>query len=77
MRRIARITGANRKLVNAGIAQHTHRGLRQDFGMALRVSDNLSIVVGGCEQVRVRRVLSRQRRSPSPAGNTTCPFFGW
>ena len=29
--------------------------------MALRVRDNLSIVVGGCEQVSVSKILSGQR----------------
>src|ERR1035441_1994470 len=61
IRGIPRVTCADGKLLNAGIAQQTQRAFGQNFRAALRVSDNLPIVVGGREQACVRAVLFRQR----------------
>src|ERR1700686_5225241 len=61
IRRTTRVAGADRKLANARVAQHPQRGLREYLRMALRVRNNLAIVVGGCEQVSVRKILFGQR----------------
>src|SRR6266403_24784 len=61
IRRTARVAGADRKLASPRIPQHPQRGLREYLRMALRVRNNFSILVGGCEQVSVWRILSGQR----------------
>jgi len=56
-----RVAGADRKLANARIAQHPQRALREYLRMALRVRNNLAIVIGGCQQVSVWKILFSQR----------------
>ena len=58
---VARVTGAHGELADARIVQQSQRTLRQNFGTALRVRDDFSIVVLGREQTSVRMVLFGQR----------------